>query len=42
MCYSCFQHGKAFYEKTALGSLPQVMLNGVPFTKSEVGIIHSH
>ncbi|XP_072034648.1 UDP-glucose:glycoprotein glucosyltransferase 1-like [Amphiura filiformis] len=29
-------HGAAFFEKTALGSLPQVMLNGVPFTKQEL------
>ena len=30
------QNGFSFYDKTALGSLPQVLLNGVPFTNEQV------
>ncbi|XP_038051139.1 UDP-glucose:glycoprotein glucosyltransferase 1-like isoform X2 [Patiria miniata] len=30
------QDGKTYFEKTGLGSLPQVMMNGVPFTPKQL------
>ncbi|XP_022095271.1 UDP-glucose:glycoprotein glucosyltransferase 1-like isoform X2 [Acanthaster planci] len=30
------QDGKAYFERTGLGSLPQVMMNGVPFTSKQL------